>query len=136
MRYTLGYFGIQVRDMDRSIAFYCEVLGMELLGRSKVAETAGEIADLKSKDSAQILELNWYPEKSSHFKGPYRSGDELDHLAFACDDVTRAYKDLLSHGAKPGLPPFLEGGHWLAYVVDPDGIWIELYPRASENPQP
>ncbi len=136
MHYTLGYFGIQVRDMDRSIVFYRDVLGMELQGRSKVAETAGELANLKSKDSDQLLELNWYPEKSSHFKGPYRNGDELDHLAFGCEDVPRAYKELLSKGAKPGLPPFLEGGTWLAYVVDPDGIWIELYPRASANAQP
>ena len=136
MRYTLGYVGIQVRDMDRSIAFYRDALGMEVLGRSKVPETAGEIADLKSKDSAQILELNWYPESSPHFKGPYRNGDELDHLAFGCEDVKEAYEELLSKGATPGLPPFLEQGTWLAYVVDLDGIWLELYAKASPDPQP
>ncbi len=136
MRYTLGYFGIQVRDMERSISFYRDVLGMELRHRSKVPETSGEIADMKSSGSEQILELNWYPDGSSHFQGPYRNGDELDHLAFGCDDVKEAYRELLAKGVKPGLPPFLEDGTWLAYVVDPDGIWIELYGKAPANPQP
>ena len=135
MRYTLGYFGIQVREMDRSIAFYRDVLGMELRSRSTVPETGGEIADLKSAASEQLLELNWYPEKSAHFKGPYRNGHELDHLAFGCDDVAEAYRELLSKGAKPGLPPFLEQGTWLAYVQDPDGIWIELYGKHASHPQ-
>ncbi len=136
MRYTLGYVGIQVREMKRSIEFYRDVLGMELRSRSKVPETGGEIADLKSAGSEQILELNWYPEKSSHFRGPYRNGDELDHLAFRCEDVAEAYRELIAKGAKPGLPPFLEQGTWLAYVVDPNGIWLELYGKQSSDPQP
>ncbi len=135
MRYTLGYFGIQVRDMERSIGFYRDVLGMEVRSRSSVPETGGEIADLKSPGSEQVLELNWYPEKSAHFRGPYRNGDELDHLAFACEDVGEAYRELISKGATSGLPPFLEQGTWLAYAVDPNGIWLELYGKASSNAQ-
>lgn len=129
MRYTLNYVGIQVRDLERSIAFYRGLLGMQVLRRQKVPETTGEWAELKTKDSPVILELNWYPEGSQHFPGPYRNGDELDHIAFDCDDVDQAYQGLLAEGAKPGLPPFDEGGTRLAYVVDPDGIWIELCGR-------
>ena len=129
MRYTLTYVGIQVRDIDRSLAFYRDLLGMRLLRRNKVPETSGEWAELQSPDSPYVLELNWYPEASSHFRGPYRNGDELDHIAFRCDDVDRAYRELLAKGARPGLPPFMETGTKLAYVVDPDGIWIELFAR-------
>ena len=136
MKYTLTYVGVQVRDLDRSIAFYRDALGMELHGRGPIEETGGEIAELKSPDSPTTLELNWYPEGSAFFKGPYRNGDELDHLAFACDDVEAAYKELLRQGAKPGLAPFPEGGTTLAYVQDPDGIWIELFGRSASNPQP
>lgn len=127
MRYKLAYFGIQVRDLNRSIAFYRDLLRMEVVRREVVPETGGEWAVLQSRGSPQVLELNWYPEKSAYFKGPYRNGDELDHLAFECDDVEVAYRELLSKGVQPGLPPFPEGGGTLAYVQDPDGIWIELF---------
>lgn len=126
MRFTLDYVGIQVRDLDRSIAFYRDLLGMTLIARSAVKETGGEWAELRSPGSPAMLELNWYPEGSAHFRGPYRNGDELDHIAFRCDDVDRAYSELIAKGAGPGLPPFLEAGAKLAYVVDPDGVWIEL----------
>lgn len=132
MRYTHRYVGVQVRDLDRSLRFYRDLLGMEVRHREKVPETGGEWAELKSPGSDALLELNWYPEGSPHFRGPYRQGDELDHIAFDCEDVARAYEELLSRGAKPGLPPFLEGRTWLAFVVDPDGIWVELnaHPQA------
>ncbi len=120
--------------MDRSIAFYRDVLGMEVLQRQKVPETSGEWAELKSPESPHLLELNWYPEGSTFFKGPYRNGDELDHLAFACDDVDSAYNGLIAKGARAGLPPFLEGDSKLAFVQDPDGIWIELFsPRGGDE---
>jgi len=126
MRYTLVYVGIQVRDMDRSISFYRDVLGMQVVRRQHVPETGGEWAELRSIGSKQMLELNWYPNASRFFAGPYRNGDELDHIAFECEDVERAYRELLEKGARPGHPPFAEGNSWLAYVEDPDGIWIEL----------
>jgi lactoylglutathione lyase len=126
MRFTLSYVGIQVRDLERSLAFYTGLLGMEVAGRENVKETKGEWAVLRTEGSAQRLELNWYPPGSAFFQGPYRNGDELDHIAFRCEDVDSAYRELVARGAKPGLAPFDEGGERLAYVVDPDGIWIEL----------
>ena len=126
MRYRLAYVGIQVRDMERSLRFYRDALGMQLLRRERVPETNGEWAELRSRGSDQMLELNWYPDGSRFFAGPYRNGDELDHIAFECEDVVRAYRELLAAGAPVGHPPFREGKALLAYVQDPDGIWIEL----------
>jgi len=126
MRYTLAYVGIQVRNLERSISFYRDVLGMRVVRRQRVPETDGEWAELRSVGSKQMLELNWYPDGSKFFTGPYRSGDELDHIAFECKDVERAYRELLATGARVGHPPFAEGNGLLAYVEDPDGICIEL----------
>lgn len=126
MRFEFSYVGIQVRDLDRSIAFYRDLLGMQVGRREKVPETRGEWAELRSRDSPLLLELNWYPVGSPHFPGPYRHGNELDHLAFDCEDADAAYRELVARGAKPGLAPFTEGGSRLAFVVDPDGVWIEL----------
>lgn len=130
MRYAFSYVGIQVRDLERSIAFFRDLLGMELGRRERVPETSGEWAELRTPGSDLLLELNWYPEGSRFFRGPYRHGEELDHLAFDCEDADAAYRELLGKGAKPAHPPFTEGGSRLAYVRDPDGIWIELSSRA------
>ena len=99
---------------------------MQIVRRERVPETGGEWAELRSPGSDWILELNWYPEGSAFFHGPYRNGDELDHIAFECEDVERAYRELLGRGAAAGHAPFVEGGTLLAFVKDPDGIWIEL----------
>jgi len=115
------YTGIGVRDLDHSIKFYTEKLGMQLLGRYKIKETNGEIADLKSPDGDQKLELNWYANR-----GEYKNGDELDHLAFEVQDVDAALSELRSQGVEVAMEPFNAGNSRLAFVKDPDGIWIEL----------
>ena len=75
------YTGIRVRDLDRSVAFYTKVLGMQVTWRMRIRETGGAIAVLKSPRGSQRLELNWYPPRGRY--RVYRQGDELDHLAFA-----------------------------------------------------
>ena len=117
------YTGIRVRDLDRSVAFYTKVLGMQVIWRTKIRETGGAIAVLKSPRGSQRLELNWYPPRGRYRR--YREGDELDHLAFSVPNVDRFLRD--HRGAfKVVLKPFDEGGDRLAYVTDPDGAWIEL----------
>lgn len=127
MKFIFTYTGIRVQDMDRSIRFYTEVLGMELLNRGKIAETKGETAALKSKDSPQMLELNWYAEDSP-VADPYCDGEELDHLGFGVDDLDDALKHLNEKGHPMVLKCESEGGQW-AYVEDPDGNWIELFEK-------
>lgn len=118
------YTGIRIRDLPKAIGFYTRVLGKEVTWRMKIRETGGEIAVLKSPRGTQRLELNWYP-KGSRFYTPFRKGEELDHLAFTVPDVRRF---LRRHKAefKVLIPPFKEGKDWLAYVLDRDGVCLEL----------
>src|SRR6058998_1334554 len=74
MRYTLVYVGIQVRDMERSVSFYRDVLGMQVVRRQHVPETGGEWAELRSIGSKQMLELNWYPDASKFLPDPIAPG--------------------------------------------------------------
>jgi lactoylglutathione lyase len=116
-----SYTGIGVRDIDRSIKSYTQHLGMRLVGRTKIRETNGEIAELKSPRGDQLLELNWYPDRKA-----YRNGDEVDHLAFRVRDVDAAIIELKRNGVVVAMEPFDEGHGRLGFIEDPDGIWIEL----------
>ncbi len=125
------YTGIRVRDMDDSIAFYTDVMGMKLLDRSKIITTKGEVASLKSPESDQILELNFYA-KGSPYASPYTVGEGLDHLAFQVDDVRKTVEQMRERGVSIALEPFVETNEegrsgTLAYIEDPNGIWIELF---------
>ncbi|SRR5579885_768686 len=119
------YTGIRVKNLDISIYFYTELLGMELIHRTKIAETGGEIAVLKSSKGNNILELNFYPENSKFYKS-YTAGEELDHLGFEVDNIEKTLETLGKHGIKPILEVKSDTARWI-YIQDPNGIWIELY---------
>src|SRR3989442_7102894 len=121
------YTGIRVRDLERSIQFYRKVMGMKVTRRGQMHH-GGVWVELKSPDSPQRLELNWYPSESKHFT-PYRRGEELDHLAFRVSDVKHAFKEIVAKGARPEIEPFREDRYEFAFASDPDGIWIELLGR-------
>ena len=130
--YRLQYTGIRVRDMDASLRFYTEVLGMRVVDkRERTPPTEGEVVTLKSPDGDQLLELNWYVE-GSRFGLPYVNGEELDHLGFEVDDLDKAVAELASKGVEVVIRPGEIGG-WYgwreAFVKDPNGIWVELLQR-------
>jgi len=127
-RMHLEYTGIRVMDLDRSVRFYTERLGLKELRRKDArADGLGIWVVLEDAESKQRIELNWYPEGSRHAT-PYVPGEGLDHLAFVVDDVAEAYAKLVAAGAEPAIPPSEYEG-WTAYVKDPDGNWIELYQK-------
>lgn len=117
------YSGIRVRDLKKSLDFYTKALGMKVVKRGTMPH-GGKWVQLRGEGSAQLLELNWYPE-GSRFHSKYTPGEELDHLAFRAKDVGGAYRLLLSKGATPAVPPEESEGTEV-YVRDPDGIWLEL----------
>lgn len=132
MKFSLAYTGIRVRDLDRSVEFYAHVLGMERLRRIKSPETDGEFAVLRSEGSSHWLEINWYAE-ASPVAGPYREGDELDHLAFQVDDLDAALGYLKERGYPAVRGPIETKSTRWAYVKDPDGIWVEVFQRWPEG---
>jgi lactoylglutathione lyase len=124
------YTGIRVRDLRRSIQFYTRTMGMKEAGRGKM-QAGGIYVELKSRGSDQRLELNYYPSGSKFYE-EYVEGSELDHLAFLCDDVHKSYEKALAGGATSAVEPWDEGGVTLAFVRDPDGVWIELHGKEAK----
>jgi catechol 2,3-dioxygenase-like lactoylglutathione lyase family enzyme len=88
--------------------------------------------ELKSPDSAQRLELNYYPSNSKFYE-KFKTGSELDHLAFWVKDVDKKFGQLLKKDARKAVKPFTQGRYRFAFVKDPDGIWIELIGRAKSQ---
>ena len=65
-QFKFEYTGIRVKDMDESISFYTDVLGMKLVGRGSTEATKGVWAQLKSEGSKHLLELNWCMRPTVH----------------------------------------------------------------------
>jgi lactoylglutathione lyase len=120
------YTGIRVKDLERSVDFYTKVLGMKENGRSKIEQTGGETVTLTTDEGGPVLELNYYG-KGSKFNTEYLVGEGVDHLAFQVDDLDKAAEE----AGKAGYPLVLDmktpSSRW-AYIQDPNGIFIELFP--------
>ncbi|PWU28119.1 MULTISPECIES: lactoylglutathione lyase [unclassified Pseudomonas] len=116
---------LRVGDMDKSIAFYTEVLGMTLLRRKDYPDGQFTLAFVGygAEDENSVIELtyNWGVDK-------YELGTGYGHIALEVDDVYKACEDIRSRGGKitrePG--PMKHGTSILAFVEDPDGYKVEL----------
>ena len=126
----LEYTGIRVRDLATARRFYCEGLGMVVEGAGRM-DAGGLFEALKDPVTGAVLELNFYPDTP-----PYREGDELDHLAFRVDSVDATIARLVGLGAKLRIPPFRQGRERLAFVSDPDGVWLEIFERPDVEEPP
>lgn len=129
-----SYCGIRVKNLDESLKFYTDIMGMKIVRPpSKLPLVGGTYVALKSPDSEQILELNYY-EPNSPYAKPFTNGEDLDHLAFFVDDFEAAMKRFKEKGVKIAV----ERVDWWqrtkgAYILDPNGIWIEIAETTVEN---
>ena len=116
---------LRVGDLQRSIDFYTQVLGMKLLRQSENAEYKYTLAFVGYGDESDhtVLELtyNWGTTE-------YDIGTAFGHLAIGVDDIYKTCSDIKEKGGEvyrePG--PVLGGKTIIAFVRDPDGYAIEL----------
>lgn len=116
---------VRVGDLDRSIKFYTEVLGMRLLRRKDYPE--GKFTNVfvgyGDESTHAVLELthNWGVDK-------YDLGTGYGHVAIAVDDAYRACEEVKRRGGKVTREagPMKHGTTVIAFVEDPDGYKIEL----------
>ena len=122
----LLHTSITVKDMDESIKFYTEIIGLELRNRREIPENKAEIAFLSDKQSDVQLELTHWKEKKD-----WNQGDELDHLAFGVPDMDEAMKFFKNRKVEITKEPYsLRGSSTkIAFISDPNGIWLEIIQR-------
>ena len=116
------YAGIRVRSLARSLRFY-RGLGFRVDRRGRM-EHGGQWVHLVLPPGPQMLELNYYP-KGNRFAEPFRKGTELDHLGFGVEDVDLWVRKARRLGARL-MVDFSETHERIAYVRDPDGVWVEF----------
>ena len=122
-----SYTGIIVRDLERSIKFYRDIMGMKLKTRIVNPYTKGEFAVMSNENRAgPDLELNWYPEKKD-----YVNGDELDHLGFLVPNARSELERLRQLGVEIAAEPYESENAIAFFAKDPDGIWIEIFSRKN-----
>lgn len=116
---------LRVGDLERSIAFYTEVLGMRLLRRKDYPEGRFTLAFVGYGDESQeaVLELtyNWDTHR-------YDLGTGFGHVAIEVDDAYRACEEVRKRGGKVTREagPMKHGATVIAFVEDPDGYKIEF----------
>lgn len=125
---------IRVGDLDRSIAFYTEILGMQLLRRQDYPEGRFTLAFVGygSEETDAVLELthNWDTPA-------YDLGNGFGHVALAVPDAAKACADIKARGGKVvrEAGPMKHGTTIIAFVEDPDVIWGDtslLFPPENE----
>lgn len=116
---------IRVGNLDQSIAFYTEVLGMQLLRRSDYPEGRFTLAFVGygPEESGAVLELTHNWDKPS-----YDLGNGYGHIALAVPDAAAACAAIKARGGKivREAGPMKHGTTIIAFVDDPDGYKIEL----------
>ncbi len=116
---------IRVGNLDKSIAFYCDQLGMKLLRRTDFPGGRFTLAFVgygdESTDSVVELTHNWDTDE-------YDIGDGFGHLAMSTDDIQATCDRLRKTGVKITREPgaMKHGTTVIAFVEDPDGYKIEL----------
>jgi lactoylglutathione lyase len=125
-----AHTSITVRNMDESLKFYTEVLGLEFERRRQIPENHAEIAFVKDPESGGRVELTHWEGKDT-----FDAGEQLDHLAFELSDLDTFLARARAQGVKVAKEPYkLQGGSGrLAFILDPNEVWIELIERAPSG---
>ena len=124
---------LRVGNLDKSVAFYRDVLGMQELRRKDYPDGKFTLAFMgyghESENTVLELTYNWDTDK-------YDLGNAFGHLAIEVDDVYQAAADMKASGAKclRDSGPMNAGTTIIAFFEDPDGYPIELIGKRSSLP--
>ena len=111
----------RVNDLERTVKFYREVLGLEVSRRHKSPRGA-ELAFLKAPGSSEEIEICFLPTSE-----PVKVQPDLTHLAFEVENLAEFEKHLAQHGLKfSDGPTTTSSGSVIAFVDAPEGYEIEL----------
>ena len=112
---------LNVLDLDKSLAFYRQALGLREARRVVPEDGSFVIVFLEDGHTGYQLELTWLKDRDK----PYDLGECEFHLAF----VTDQYDDFYAKHKEMGCVCFENPGMGIYFIADPDGYWIEIVPE-------
>ena len=121
MAFKFVHNNFNVRDLDKSLQFYQEALGLAEPRRIRPEDGSFEIVYLGDGQSEHLLELTWLRD----WDRPYDLGDNEFHLALETDDYAAAHQ---KH-EKMGCICYENPGMGIYFIEDPDSYWIEIVPK-------
>lgn len=120
MQFTMVHTNLNVLDLDKSLAFYKEALGLTEARRKVARDGSFIIVFLSDGTDGLQLELTWLKDKTT----PYELGDNETHIAFRVkefDEAHKKHKDM-------GVICYENEAIGIYFINDPDGYWLEIIP--------
>lgn len=115
------HFNINVTDLEKSMAFYREALGLTEHRRKEAADGSFILVYMGDRQTGFLLELTWLRDR----KDPYELGDNESHLCFK---VAGDYNRIRAFHKEKGWVCFENRDMGLYFINDPDDYWIEVLP--------
>ena len=117
----------RVNDLEKTVVFYREVLGLQEVRRHK-SPRGSELVFLKAPESDELIEICHFPAG-----GPVHVQPDLTHLAFEVASLDEFGEHLARHGLKYSDGPVLrDDGSGFAFIDAPEGYEIELMQRPAQ----
>lgn len=126
LAFKLLHTRYRVNDLERSVAFYRDVLGLQEVRRHK-SPRGSELVFLKAPESEETIELCSFPDS-----GPVQVQPDLTHLAFQVESLDGFARHLEKFGVRYSDGPHMKpDGSGFAFIDAPEGYEIELIQRSS-----
>ena len=123
--FSFNHFNFNVFDLERSLKFYAEALGLAPVREKNAADGSYRLVFLGDGHSDFLLELTWLRDRTE----PYDLGEQEYHLAFVADDFDAAHE---LH-RQLGCICFENPTMGVYFLEDPDGYWIEIMPDRKKQ---
>ena len=120
MNFTFNHNNLNVLDLEKSLAFYKEALGLDVVREHHAEDGSFTLVYLGDSKTSHQLELTWLRD----WDRPYNLGDNEFHLAFETSDFDAAFK----YHKEMGCVCFENPDMGIYFISDPDGYWIEIIP--------
>ena len=123
MKFTFNHFNFNVLDLEKSMKFYEDALGLKEVRRKEAEDGSFTLVYLGDDELNFSLELTWMKGR----REPYDLGEQEFHLAMATDNYDEAFK---KH-EQMGCIEYINETMGIYFIVDPDGYWIEVVRRKN-----
>ena len=117
-----AHFNIDVTDLDKSLTFYGQALGLTEKYRKVAPDGSFILVYLADGDSSFLLELTWLRDHPQ----PYELGENESHLAFTVDNNYEATRE---YHREMGWICYENLSMGIYFIADPDDYWIEILPH-------